>query len=79
MVDKFDSVKYVDRPMADTETPHQRLATVILGRPVRDWIADQRALGHTWRHIATALSLETDGQVVVSHEAVRGWFEEVAA
>lgn len=65
--------------MSEPETPNQRLASLLLGRPVRDWIADQRALGHTWRHIATALDIATDGQVVVSHEAVRGWFDEAAA
>jgi hypothetical protein len=43
---------------------------------VQEWIAGQRALGHTWRHISTALKDATNGQVIVTHEALRGWFEE---
>jgi hypothetical protein len=62
--------------MPPTESPNQRLASILLGQPVQEWIAGQRTLGHTWRHISTALKDATNGQVIVTHEALRGWFEE---
>jgi hypothetical protein len=59
-------------------SPTQRLATVLLGRPVREWIAEQRELGWSWRKIADDLYIATDGLVDVSYEAIRQWGEEVA-
>jgi hypothetical protein len=46
---------------------------------VHAWIAEQRANGDTWRSIAERLKTATNGQVAVSHEAVRLWAEEAAA
>jgi hypothetical protein len=61
------------------ETPTQRLATLLLGQPVRDWIAEQRENGRSWRTIANDLKARTNGQVDVTHEAIRGWADEAAA
>ncbi len=63
--------------MSPTETPTQRLATLLLGMPVNDWIAGQRELGRTWREVADRLDHATKHQVVVSHESVRQWADEV--
>ncbi len=63
--------------MSATETPSQRLATLLLGMPVAEWIASQRELGRTWREVAQRLDHATKGQVVVSYESVRQWADEV--
>ena len=65
--------------MSTTETPTQRLATIALGQPVTKWIAAQREYGSSWRKIAEDLKTATNGQIEITHEAVRGWHEEVAA
>jgi len=62
--------------MTTTEaTDKQRLATILLGEPVHEWIGDRRADGHSWRDIAQMLTTATGGSVVVSHESVRQWAE----
>lgn len=71
-------VKYV-ADMGTNDTPAQRLATLLLGQPVHEWIIAQRASGSSWRTVADELAKATNGQVVVSHEAVRGWQTEEAA
>lgn len=65
--------------MDPTDTPTQRLAAAALGQPVTEWIAIRRADGRSWREIAADLADATDGQIVVTHEAVRGWHEATAA
>ena len=66
--------------MTTTEaTDKQRLATILLGEPVADWLQAKRAMGMSWRSIANHLEDETDGQVSVSHESVRQWAEQVPA
>lgn len=60
------------------ETPTQRLATVLLGRDVRDFIAERRATNRAWRFIARDLYEATDGQVDVTYETLRQWFGEAA-
>jgi hypothetical protein len=60
-------------------TPTQQLASLLLGQPVHNWIAMQRASGSSWRKIADDLNARTNGQVDVTHEAVRGWADEAAA
>lgn len=54
-------------------TPNQRLAEIILGRPVDDWIRERRATGRSWRLIARDLYEATNGQIDLTHETVRGW------
>lgn len=62
-----------------TETPTQRLASILLGRPLDGWIADHRSAGRSWRLIARDLYEATNGQIDVTHETVRGWFTQDAA
>jgi hypothetical protein len=58
-----------------TRTHAQRLAELLLGRPVIDWIAEQRPDGAetSYRHLARLLYEQTDGQVDVTAEALRRW------
>lgn len=60
-------------------TPTQKLAGTILGKPVMDWIADQRAAGESWRTIARNLHGQTGGLVDVTPETLRLWDMERAA
>lgn len=62
-----------------SETPNQRLATVLLGKNVRDFIAERRAEGRSWRLIARDLHSATDGQVDVTSETLRTWAGEAVA
>jgi hypothetical protein len=54
-------------------TPTERLAGILLGRPVVEWIDEERAAGHGYRVIARHLYERTSGQVDVSHETLRVW------
>ena len=57
------------------QTPTQRLAGVLLGKPVHDWINERRRAGRSWRLIARDLCEATNGQIDVTHEALRRWAE----
>lgn len=65
--------------MPTQETPTQRLASVLLGRPVHAWLTEQRDAGSSWRQIAADLRKATNGQIEVSYEAVRRWHGELVA
>lgn len=54
-------------------TPTRRLARVLLGQPVEQWIRDRRTAGKSWRRIALELRDTTNGQIDVTHETVRAW------
>lgn len=54
-------------------TATQRLATHLLGRDVRDFIAERRAENRAWRYIARDLYNATGGQVDVTYETLRQW------
>lgn len=54
-------------------TPTQRLASVLLGRPVQDWLSDRREAGRSWRLVARDLYEATNGQIDITHEAARKW------
>lgn len=60
-------------------TPTQRLAGILLGEPVNQWISLRRSNGVSWRAIAKELDAATDGQVDVTYETLRGWLERSAA
>ena len=60
-------------------TPTQRLAGILLGEPVNQWISLRRSNGVSWRAIAKELDAATDGQVDVTYETLRGWMERAAA
>lgn len=57
------------------DTPNIRLATMLLGRPVLDWVREKRAEDPqpSWTAIAEELNHRTNGAVVVTREAIRQW------
>lgn len=59
-------------------TPHQKMAGLLLGQPVDQWIRDKRAEGTTWRAITRLLRERTGGQIDITHETVRAWAREDA-
>lgn len=67
--------------MATNRTSTQRLATLLLGQDVVEWVRERR--GHryspTWQAIADELSEATGGQVSVTREALRLWVNEDAS
>lgn len=65
--------------LSGSETPTQRLASLILQEDVRDFIARKRDEGRPWRFIARDLHDATQGQVDVTYETLRQWHEGAAA
>lgn len=53
--------------------PRQRLADLLLGRPVLDFIAERRADDASYRRIAADLRDATSGEIDVSDVTVRAW------
>lgn len=64
-----------------TPSPSQRLAEVLLGTDLAEWVAERRdpEVRRSWRVIANELRRITDGQVDVTGEAVRQWYGHVDA
>lgn len=62
-----------------TQTPTQRLASILLGRPLSGWIEERRNEGRSWRLIARDLFDATNGQIDVTHETLRAWSDRDAA
>ena len=62
-------------------TPTQLSAAVKLGRPLADYVAEKRNARPQWpwRMIAEQLASDTDGEIQVSHEALRQWYGPAAA
>jgi hypothetical protein len=58
------------------QTPTQQLATVLLGRPLAEYVAEKRSARPrwSWALISEQLATDTDRQVAVSHEALRSWY-----
>ena len=63
--------------VATQRTATQRLASLLLGADVAEWIAERREHPYspTWQQIADELDEATNGQVKVSRETVRLWLE----
>jgi hypothetical protein len=59
-------------------TPTQHLASLKLGRDLGEYVAEKRWAGATWSTIATELSIDTDGVVNISREALRQWYGDAA-
>ena len=59
-----------------TDTPTQKLASIILGQDVREWIVRRRSDGRSWRLISRDLYEATNKQVDVTHESIRSWVIE---
>lgn len=57
-------------------TPNQKLASILLGQDVADWIRTQRAEGNSWRIVSRNLYEATNHQVDVTYEALRAWAGE---
>jgi len=60
-------------------TPKAKLATLMLGRPVGEWITEARGHGLSWRAIAEQLADDTGGEITVTHETLRSWVAQDAA
>lgn len=60
------------------DSPAQRLATLLLGEDVREFIDHRRQQGRAWRFIARDLYERTNGQVDVTYETLRQWHTENA-
>jgi hypothetical protein len=60
----------------DSPTPLQRLATVLLGQDLAEWVAERRdpEVRHSWQLIARQLRKATAGEVDVSGETLRVWY-----
>ena len=64
------------------EDARQTLAELLLERPLAEYVAEKRNARPRWpwRLIAEQLEYDTEGKVIVSHEALRQWYpDEVAA
>jgi len=59
-------------------SPTQRIATMLLGEPLRPWLERQRVLGLSAQAIAWELRQATDGEVVVSDQTILNWLAEDA-
>ena len=59
-----------------TETPTQRLATLILGRDLGSFVAERRAEGRAWRFVARDLYEATGGEIDVTYETLRSWYPD---
>lgn len=58
------------------QTPNQRLAGMLLGEPVLDWLAPKVAAGASCRELARALRQATNGQIDITGEAIRRWLKD---
>lgn len=59
--------------MVSPASPTRRLADLLLGRPVEEWISERRLAGRSWRLIERDLRETTEGEVDVTHETLRSW------
>lgn len=57
------------------QTPTQRLAGMLLGQPVLEWLAPQVEAGASCRDLARSLRAATNGQVDLTGESIRKWLE----
>lgn len=66
--------------MADAPNATQELASLLIGRPLSEYVEEKRAARPrwAWHLIAEQLAEDTDGKVVVSREALRQWYGEPA-
>lgn len=56
-----------------------RLASILLGQDVRQWLRAERAAGRSWRVISRNLYESTNRQVDVTYETLRSWADEDVA
>jgi len=67
--------------MTSEMSPNQRLAETLLDKPIGQYIAEKRTTRPrwSWRLIAEQLREDTNGQVDVTGETLRGWYGIEAA
>lgn len=70
------SPRFVSNVHAMPKSSTQRLAELLLGSPLVDFIADRRAAGRSWRLLSRDLREATDGQVDITGETLRVWSAE---
>lgn len=65
--------------MPTAASPTQRLAEILLGANLEEWVAERRdpEVRRSWRVIANELNRATDQQIDVTGEALRLWFAHV--
>lgn len=73
------NVHYAGRHRKLATNGNQGLATILLGQPIHDWIAERREAGASWRAMAADLKRSTNDQIVVTYETLRTWYGEVAS
>lgn len=56
------------------QTPTHRLADLLLPTTLAEFVTAKRDAGRSWRLIARDLHEDTDGQIDVTAETLRGWF-----
>ena len=56
-------------------TPSRRLADTLIEGGLAAFVAKRRGDGASWRRIAADLRDATDGQVDLTDETLRGWFQ----
>ena len=52
-------------------TATTRLASLLLGVDLKDWVQERREQGQSWLNISRELTEATDGEVTLSHEGLR--------
>lgn len=55
-------------------TPTQRLADLLLGVPLGEFVATRRSAKRSWRLIALDLRDETDGEIDVTPQTLQNWY-----
>lgn len=60
----------------EVATPTRRLADLLLGGKLDDFVLTRRAEGRAWRLISRDLWEETDGELDVTYETLRSWFPD---
>jgi hypothetical protein len=61
-----------------TETPKQRLASLLLETPVAPWIRKRRRQGKAWRVICAELRDATRGEIDVPIQTLINWAPDPA-
>jgi hypothetical protein len=64
--------------MRPEPTTTQRLASLLLGTDLHDWIGERKSHPYkpSWTAIAADLKDATNGEVSVTGEAIRRWYVE---
>lgn len=56
--------------------PTQKLADLLLGQSLDDFVLSRRADDRSWRLIARDLYERTNGQVDITYETLRSWYKD---